>query len=101
MDQDLRMARVRRTPCRSQPPGVGLAPPGSGEHHVATAPNRGDPVMTEPRTCPRCGRGLPEDAPRGLCPACLLVAALAGPGDDPGEIRGPDSKADDTAADPQ
>jgi hypothetical protein len=58
-------------------------------------------TMTENPTCPRCGRELPEDAPRGLCPACLLVAALAGPGDDPGEIRGPDSEADDTAADPQ
>ena len=57
--------------------------------------------MTENPTCPHCSRELPNDAPRGLCPACLLVAALAGPGDDPGEIRGPDSEADDTAADPQ
>jgi hypothetical protein len=36
--------------------------------------------MSENRTCPRCNRELPEDAPRGLCPACLLGAALADPG---------------------
>ena len=44
--------------------------------------------MTETRTCPRCGRELPDDAPRGLCPACLLGAALAGPGDDPDQTLG-------------
>src|SRR4051812_39953229 len=33
--------------------------------------------MTEAHPCPRCGRVLPDDAPRGLCPACLLAGALA------------------------
>jgi hypothetical protein len=28
-------------------------------------------------TCPKCGRLLPADAPQGLCPACLALAALA------------------------
>ena len=28
-----------------------------------------------PRLCPRCGKALAEDAPEGLCPACLLGAA--------------------------
>jgi len=27
-----------------------------------------------PRLCPRCGKALAEDAPEGLCPACLLAA---------------------------
>jgi hypothetical protein len=26
--------------------------------------------------CPRCGRVLTPDAPKGLCPACLLVIAM-------------------------
>jgi serine/threonine protein kinase len=33
-------------------------------------------VSTEP-TCPDCGTALPQDAPAGLCPRCLLGAALA------------------------
>src|SRR4051794_30659416 len=45
--------------------------------------------MTEIPTCPRCGRELPYDAPRGLCPACLLGAALA---DDPNIDPGSDEK---------
>jgi serine/threonine protein kinase len=28
--------------------------------------------------CPRCGADLPPDAPEGLCPTCLLAAALEG-----------------------
>ena len=32
--------------------------------------------MPEPITCPECGSCLPVDAPRGLCPACLLRAAV-------------------------
>ena len=27
-------------------------------------------------TCPRCGQGLPLDAPAGLCPRCLAVGGL-------------------------
>jgi|GEM_PF-6861708 len=34
---------------------------------------------SSPLTCPRCGAVLSADAPRGLCPACL-VAAHFGPG---------------------
>ncbi len=26
--------------------------------------------------CPRCGQPLPDDAPRGLCPACLMAGAM-------------------------
>ncbi len=31
--------------------------------------------------CPRCGLGLPDDAPEGNCPTCLLQLALAFTGD--------------------
>lgn len=34
--------------------------------------------MTEAgRTCPRCGVEVPGDAPRGLCPRCLMVGAAS------------------------
>lgn len=32
--------------------------------------------MTEPKRCPLCGSDLPDNAPAGLCPQCLLQAAL-------------------------
>ncbi len=32
--------------------------------------------MSPKRTCPDCGSTLPADAPRGLCPECLMGAAL-------------------------
>jgi tRNA A-37 threonylcarbamoyl transferase component Bud32 len=32
--------------------------------------------MSPERTCPDCGSTLPDDAPRGLCPECLMGAAL-------------------------
>jgi hypothetical protein len=32
-------------------------------------------VTDLPRLCPRCGKALTNDAPEGLCPACLLAAA--------------------------
>ena len=32
--------------------------------------------MSPERTCPDCGATLPADAPRGLCPECLMGAAL-------------------------
>src|SRR4051812_25969467 len=32
--------------------------------------------MSDARSCPDCGRPLTEDAPEGLCPACLLKLAL-------------------------
>src|SRR6516162_9916918 len=28
------------------------------------------------RWCPECGAGLPDDAPEGLCPQCLLKGAI-------------------------
>ena len=33
--------------------------------------------MTETKTCPKCGAELPENAPAGLCPKCLMQAGLA------------------------
>jgi len=36
--------------------------------------------MSETANCPKCGKILPQDAPAGLCPSCLLAAALT-PGD--------------------
>ena len=35
--------------------------------------------MNPKRTCPDCGAALPADAPRGLCPECLMGAALSRP----------------------
>jgi serine/threonine protein kinase len=32
--------------------------------------------MSPALVCPRCSRALPGDAPRGLCPACLLQIGL-------------------------
>src|SRR5262245_29742232 len=32
--------------------------------------------MTEARLCPRCGLAMPDDAPQGLCPACLIAAVM-------------------------
>lgn len=32
--------------------------------------------MPNRRTCPECGRPLPEDAPGGVCPVCSLRSAL-------------------------
>ena len=34
--------------------------------------------MSTARLCPQCGKPLSSDAPGGLCPECLLKAALAG-----------------------
>ena len=38
-------------------------------------------------TCSRCGKELPTDAPRELCPPCLLEAVLSAPDDFMGEER--------------
>lgn len=35
--------------------------------------------MTASPQCPKCSAIRPADAPRGLCPCCLLGAALADP----------------------
>ena len=42
--------------------------------------------MKPERTCPDCGATLPADAPRGLCPNCLMGAAL--PSTSPSSHRG-------------
>jgi serine/threonine-protein kinase len=36
-----------------------------------------DLTMSQERKCPDCGATLPADAPRGLCPNCLMGAALS------------------------
>jgi serine/threonine protein kinase len=33
-------------------------------------------MSTDSDLCPKCGQPLPQDAPRGLCPACLMAAAM-------------------------
>jgi len=33
--------------------------------------------MEESKQCSQCGQALPPDAPRGLCPACLLKVGQA------------------------
>ena len=48
--------------------------------------------MTTERTCPKCGGPLPDDAPEGLCPPCLLEQALETPSrtvpaEDPATLR--------------
>ncbi len=43
--------------------------------------------MTTPELCPKCGKTLPEDAPIGLCPSCLLAAAFALPAPKTGDGR--------------
>lgn len=35
--------------------------------------------MPELTDCPKCGRSLRDDAPKGLCPACLLAAVVSEP----------------------
>jgi predicted Ser/Thr protein kinase len=37
---------------------------------------RGEAPTTSLKVCPRCQAELPEDAPEGLCPQCLLVGAI-------------------------
>jgi predicted Ser/Thr protein kinase len=34
--------------------------------------------MSTAHVCPNCGKPLPSDSPKGLCPACLLAAAIPG-----------------------
>ena len=35
--------------------------------------------MVQLNSCPRCQEELPADTPAGLCPRCLLEAALVSP----------------------
>ena len=32
--------------------------------------------MTETQTCPKCGAELPDNAPSGICPKCLMQVGL-------------------------
>lgn len=49
-------------------------------------------MQSDPQTCPECGAPIPPDAPRGLCPKCLLAGAAmtteSGP-TNPGRPRPP------------
>jgi eukaryotic-like serine/threonine-protein kinase len=49
--------------------------------------------VNEPLACPECGAGLPADAPGGLCPRCLMGAAVVEedlePGSDASEAPRP------------
>jgi serine/threonine protein kinase len=49
--------------------------------------------MAEENRCPHCGAHLPTDAPRGVCPRCLMKAGLEGEADatleKPSAIEGP------------
>ena len=39
--------------------------------------------MAEERRCGQCGKGLPADAPGGLCPECLLNMGLQSQSQEP------------------
>jgi hypothetical protein len=53
--------------------------------------------MAMTSVCPRCGRELSSDAPRGLCPACLFEIALEREGPVPiVETLGSAERADQT-----
>ncbi len=51
-----------------------------GQNRLLNALN----IMEADRQCPRCGTPLPQDAPEGLCPACLAKAGL---GTEPGSTQ--------------
>ena len=40
--------------------------------------------MPQTTNCPKCGAQLPQNAPAGICPTCLLEAGLEAPGDSAG-----------------
>ena len=37
--------------------------------------------MADAKTCPKCSAELPGNAPSGICPKCLMLAALGSPED--------------------
>ena len=53
--------------------------------------------MAEPERCPGCLQPLPPDAPRGLCPACLLLRAMEGDTAEPPGQDGPGSSTLDNS----
>ena len=48
--------------------------------------------------CPTCGQFIPEDAPQGLCPACVMSAAATQSEIDPVEIEARDLPTKETVA---
>jgi serine/threonine protein kinase len=45
-------------------------------HGESTGNPGKSPRMNDKRGCPECGTSLPFDAPQGLCPVCLMKAAV-------------------------
>jgi hypothetical protein len=41
----------------------------------------GSPIMPDAQRFPNCGREMPAQAPRGLCPACLLGGVMDSQGE--------------------
>lgn len=57
--------------------------------------------MTDARACPDCGASVPADSPAGLCPACLMQAALGSDANhDPAPVDPLDTVACDAAEPP-
>ncbi|MEM7014857.1 MAG: serine/threonine-protein kinase, partial [Verrucomicrobiota bacterium] len=48
-------------------------------------------MKSSPSTCTRCGKELPADAPRELCPPCLLEAVMSAPDDFVDEVESDDT----------
>ena len=42
-------------------------------------------IMPTDHKCPECGKPLPKDAPKGLCPECLLGVVVDPPAANAGE----------------
>jgi tRNA A-37 threonylcarbamoyl transferase component Bud32 len=57
--------------------------------------------MAEARLCPQCGVEFPVDAPQGLCPQCLMKAALATQAATPDGSAPSQSLADDRTLPPR
>ena len=43
---------------------------------TANIATKGDVMMAEEKNCPKCGADLPANAPKGLCPQCLMKAGM-------------------------
>src|ERR1700722_2233861 len=56
-------------------PRIAERPPLGADILVVSLQSCGGPTMCNP-ACPACGAALPDDAPQGLCPACLMGFAL-------------------------
>lgn len=56
--------------------------------------------MSDPTRCPRCGSQLPDDAPRGLCPKCLVQAGFESEADPESSPRGKDPAVQPTMKSP-